>query len=238
MFARNSFILPAVVLLGGLAAVPAQAAPVEMRITQPAGNVGFSYFQFGPDVYLDHQRVFEAAQFAASPSWDFRFRFDPTIGGDYGFEFISGQFGGYTDFSQFTPTMVYAPNSGFYFRLFRRDQITGTLSYTTDVILRLQDTQGYFGATPPTSVDVSQLNNAQMNFEIRRAGGVGMGYKIARTGTASVDFFPINNGGDIGGPPPAGAVPEPAAWAMLIAGFGLVGASLRRRRLRGGPVAA
>ena len=28
----------------------------------------------------------------------------------------------------------------------------------------------------------------------------------------------------------AGAVPEPANWAMLIAGFGLVGASMRRRR--------
>ena len=28
---------------------------------------------------------------------------------------------------------------------------------------------------------------------------------------------------------PSGAVPEPATWAMLIAGFGLVGASLRRR---------
>lgn len=31
-------------------------------------------------------------------------------------------------------------------------------------------------------------------------------------------------------PAPAPAVPEPAAWAMLITGFGLVGAGLRRRR--------
>jgi hypothetical protein len=30
--------------------------------------------------------------------------------------------------------------------------------------------------------------------------------------------------------PEGGAVPEPASWAMLIAGFGLVGASARRRR--------
>ncbi|WP_439546038.1 PEPxxWA-CTERM sorting domain-containing protein [Sandarakinorhabdus sp.] len=28
----------------------------------------------------------------------------------------------------------------------------------------------------------------------------------------------------------SGAIPEPASWAMLIAGFGLVGATLRRRR--------
>jgi hypothetical protein len=29
----------------------------------------------------------------------------------------------------------------------------------------------------------------------------------------------------------AGAVPEPASWAMLIAGFGLTGAAMRRRRV-------
>jgi hypothetical protein len=32
-----------------------------------------------------------------------------------------------------------------------------------------------------------------------------------------------------GAPPAAPAVPEPAGWAMLLAGFGLVGLSLRRR---------
>jgi hypothetical protein len=32
--------------------------------------------------------------------------------------------------------------------------------------------------------------------------------------------------------PTAGAIPEPSSWAMLIAGFGLIGASLRGRRLR------
>ncbi len=29
----------------------------------------------------------------------------------------------------------------------------------------------------------------------------------------------------------SGVVPEPATWAMMIAGFGLVGAMVRRRRL-------
>jgi len=28
----------------------------------------------------------------------------------------------------------------------------------------------------------------------------------------------------------SGVVPEPAGWAMLIAGFGLTGAAMRRRR--------
>ena len=31
-------------------------------------------------------------------------------------------------------------------------------------------------------------------------------------------------------PPPVGGVPEPASWALLIAGFGLTGATMRRRR--------
>lgn len=33
-------------------------------------------------------------------------------------------------------------------------------------------------------------------------------------------------------PDPGGPVPEPSTWAMLIAGFGIAGASLRRRRQR------
>lgn len=32
-------------------------------------------------------------------------------------------------------------------------------------------------------------------------------------------------------PPGVGAIPEPAAWALMIAGFGLVGSALRRRQV-------
>lgn len=35
---------------------------------------------------------------------------------------------------------------------------------------------------------------------------------------------------DIVIPPPSGAVPEPATWAMMIGGFALIGGTLRRRR--------
>lgn len=31
-------------------------------------------------------------------------------------------------------------------------------------------------------------------------------------------------------PPPGGVIPEPATWAMLVAGFGFVGGAIRRRR--------
>jgi hypothetical protein len=42
-----------------------------------------------------------------------------------------------------------------------------------------------------------------------------------------IDNFALSAIVDSGG---GGVVPEPATWAMMIAGFGLVGAALRRRR--------
>jgi hypothetical protein len=70
-----------------------------------------------------------------------------------------------------------------------------------------------------------------------------------------VTFFQVNNAGnavfgfqpELVGEPPAGdsvglildnvsldvtAVPEPASWAMMIVGFGLVGAVSRRRQAK------
>ncbi len=53
------------------------------------------------------------------------------------------------------------------------------------------------------------------------------------SGGKSYDFADIRHTSfdakSIGGPTPPG-VPEPATWAMMIAGFGLAGAALRRRR--------
>lgn len=56
----------------------------------------------------------------------------------------------------------------------------------------------------------------------------GVAYTLSFTGTASGDntAFIDNVSGSIAAP----AVPEPAAWAMMLAGFGLVGALSRHRR--------
>jgi hypothetical protein len=64
------------------------------------------------------------------------------------------------------------------------------------------------------------------------AGGVSFGgtaYSIDFGGTANQTAYDnITFGSDR---PGGGEVPEPATWAMMILGFGLVGASMRRRRI-------
>ena len=64
------------------------------------------------------------------------------------------------------------------------------------------------------------------------AGGVafaGTAYSIDFGGTANqTGYDNITFGSDT---PGGGTVPEPATWGLMIAGFGLVGASMRRRRI-------
>jgi hypothetical protein len=64
-----------------------------------------------------------------------------------------------------------------------------------------------------------------------RGGGGGSG-----GGAFTLQNIPDTQGGPTGGAPSlderllAAAVPEPASWALMIGGFGLAGAGLRRRR--------
>lgn len=52
------------------------------------------------------------------------------------------------------------------------------------------------------------------------------GYGCYSSCGPNITFSPGGIGGGGGG---AGAVPEPASWALMIAGFGLIGSALRRR---------
>ncbi|WP_310476248.1 PEPxxWA-CTERM sorting domain-containing protein [Sandarakinorhabdus sp.] len=84
------------------------------------------------------------------------------------------------------------------------------------------------GALPPSNGNQGQpATNRRVNF-IAGAGEVITGLRLRSTGVAfEFDSFAASEVIDPGG----GGVPEPAAWAMLIAGFGLVGVSARRRRV-------
>lgn len=49
-------------------------------------------------------------------------------------------------------------------------------------------------------------------------------------GATRNSFITVSGNGELPGGPPVSAVPEPESWAMLMVGFGLVGAAVRRRR--------
>lgn len=73
----------------------------------------------------------------------------------------------------------------------------------------------------------------QVNGDFTLTGNIYMGWLLGRpsndTANARFSFLSLRNGGidPFSDPDP---IPEPSSWAMLIAGFGLVGAMARRRR--------
>jgi hypothetical protein len=86
---------------------------------------------------------------------------------------------------------------------------------------------GYFGT------GIAMVNEGSTGFQgqgpvhaILRFNGSFTSIGFTDTGTQSLRFLTVGVGDG------ATAVPEPASWAMLIAGFGLVGWTLRRRAVR------
>jgi len=106
--------------------------------------------------------------------------------------------------------------------------------YDTDAF---QAAHGYFNlyniATDAFSMaSINDGDNTYLRFASDLVGGVGTTIQIVNTaGGGSFkldgygDFIEITSGQAV-------AVPEPATWALMLAGFGGLGAALRRRRAR------
>ena len=75
-----------------------------------------------------------------------------------------------------------------------------------------------FAATTDRSMDLS-------------LGGVSPGSSSLSSATALRGFTGTGQGAfSYDAPDPSGAIPEPSTWGLMILGFGVLGARLRRRR--------
>jgi hypothetical protein len=113
---------------------------------------------------------------------------------------------------------------------FNYDQIqweTGDASNGRNGLGGISAAAGYSaGAGAPgtyAQLDGSLTNGALLD------GGSNSLVANSNVGVAGRYLFTVR-GGTVTAPPVVGAVPEPATWAMMIVGFGMIGGSMRYRR--------
>jgi hypothetical protein len=90
---------------------------------------------------------------------------------------------------------------------------------------------------PASSNGIDVLLNGLSIFNVTANGGGQTGWvqqivNFATPGTATLSFAALGTSDSLGGyieDVRLSAVPEPATWAMMLGGFGLLGAAARRR---------
>lgn len=103
----------------------------------------------------------------------------------------------------------------------------GFNSFSTSVTAPSLTGGAYFLGVRGNPVSFHPLwQNAASNFTLRGNGGGGVGnfYDTGFNGFGGLAFQLSANA--------TGAVPEPATWAMMIAGFGMIGGTMRRRSVK------
>ena len=121
-----------------------------------------------------------------------------------------------------------------------------------------------FAGAEGTTGNYADLNSTDARVELNGFGGVATGFPpitfaqaVAQVGSTGIRYVTLDVDGGFTGtqrvlvtkftvndnvlaPPAVAAVPEPATWAMMIGGFGIAGAAMRRRATReaGAPQAA
>ena len=141
--------------------------------------------------------------------------------------------GGYWDFTMYSDTGV-----NFDHQLYERQsaidglgteqishdfllQVNWNYGQVTPIALNVQTTAGVFGSP----------GSAYADFSHTVVWG-GLQSVTTSTGQNVTNAAVVQSGSglDFQTPPPAGGVPEPATWTMMLAGFGGLGAAMRRRR--------
>jgi hypothetical protein len=88
----------------------------------------------------------------------------------------------------------------------------------------------FFDGTSTTTqtVTIDKLPGLQ-TFTFNKTGLVSLSFKAVTFNEVQTDNF-VLNASSVVVDPGGGAVPEPKTWALMLAGFGLAGTALRRRR--------
>lgn len=140
----------------------------------------------------------------------------PAFGSTGNFAAVQGPNGAYT--INFSPVKLFA------FTLGSLDTYNSlTLLFSDSTSLTYQGGQIINGLSFPNGNQISGQSNGQILFAAQSGGPRIVGATFSSTQN-SFEFDNIAVGG----------VPEPVTWAMMIAGFGLIGSTLRRRRAVGG----
>jgi probable HAF family extracellular repeat protein len=80
------------------------------------------------------------------------------------------------------------------------------------------------------ATDLNSLIDPAAGFVLAGAHGINDNGQIVGYGYLASDILRVNRRAFLLSPQVAAAVPAPASWALLIAGFGMVGAGMRRSR--------
>lgn len=161
--------------------------------------------------------------------YDFVIQYDSdtaAVGGRYAFDLVSGYVGSNTDFSDFTPYAIFQAAGAYTYLNFVLEKNTGPGgTQPIYAILNIGDNDGdVVSGVLPSVVIPSNIDFKNASFEARGAY-VSSQYRSIYD-SASLAVLPAGAIGATGG------VPEPTAWTMMILGFGLAGAGLRRVRPR------
>ena len=144
-------------------------------------------------------------------------------GPNFGANFLAGDWfviGGFGQTSQ--PNFAFSQSGSGFLNI--ASGFTGIFSFTYGAFSNftgtvydgLNGTGTALGSINLSANNVNAFSPASINFS-----GTGRSFVISG-GQAQFGFDDVTFN--------AGAVPEPAAWALMIAGFGLVGGAMRRRR--------
>ena len=149
------------------------------------------------------------------------------------------------DFNLYARSSTSTPTLTFFWNLFPGDTSGGVALTTTGSYRDLSP-----GAVISSASIFSTRSNAESAAAFQTSGTHNLGFRFFNESTNAVNFgyltmttngptgFPAtvngwtfeNSGGAITVPDAVAAIPEPATWAMMMLGFGFMGAAMRRTR--------